>query len=85
MRKLLFAALALSAFASLDITPATARDFPYCIRGRDFAGFGECSFPTYAACAATASGLFAYCDRNPFYRGPVAAPRQGRRTHRRVY
>jgi hypothetical protein len=85
MRKLLFAALALSAFASLDITPAAARDFPYCIRGRDYAGFGECSFPTYAACAATASGRFAYCERNPFYNAPPDAPRRGRRVHRRAY
>ncbi|WP_156186887.1 DUF3551 domain-containing protein, partial [Afipia felis] len=30
MRKLLFAALALSAYASLDITPAAAQEYPYC-------------------------------------------------------
>jgi len=85
MRKLLFAALALSAFASLDITPAAARDYPFCIRGRDYTGFGECSYPTYAACAAAASGRFAYCDRNPFYQVPANGPRRGRSADRQTY
>lgn len=86
MRKLLFAALALSAYASLDITPAAAQEGPYCIKGRDYTGYGECSYPTYAACAAAASGRFAYCDVNPFYnRGTPEAPRRGRRVYREVY
>ncbi|GAA3852875.1 DUF3551 domain-containing protein [[Pseudomonas] carboxydohydrogena] len=86
MRKLLFAALALSAYASLDITPAAAQEYPYCIRGRDYTGYGECNYPSYAACAAAASGRFAYCDINPFYnRGTPDAPRRGRRVYRETY
>ena len=85
MRKLLFAALALSAYTSLDITPAAAHEQPYCIRGRDYTGYGECSYPSYAACAGAASGRFAYCDRNPFYPSAPDAPRRGRRVYREVY
>jgi len=85
MRKLLFAALALSAFASLDITPAAAQEYPFCIRGRDYPGFGDCSYPSYAACAAAASGRFAYCDANPFIQRAPDAPRRGRRVYRETY
>ncbi|EFI50186.1 DUF3551 domain-containing protein [Afipia sp. 1NLS2] len=85
MRKLLFAALALSAYASLDITPAAAQEYPYCIRGRDYPGFGDCSYPSYAACAAAASGRFAYCERNPFIQRVPDAPRPGRRVYRETY
>lgn len=85
MRKLLFAALALSAFASLDITPAAAQGYPFCIRGRDYPGFGDCSYPSYQACAATAAGLFAYCEANPFYRRAPDAPRRSRRVYRETY
>jgi hypothetical protein len=85
MRKLLFAALALSAFTSLDIAPAAAHSYPFCIRGRDYPGFGDCSYPSYAACAATASGLFAYCEANPFYHRAPDAPRRSRRVYRETY
>lgn len=85
MRKLLFAALALGAYASLDTTPAAAQEYPYCIRGRDYPGFGDCSYPSYAACAAAASGRFAYCERNPFIQRGPEAPRPGRRIYRETY
>jgi len=85
MRKLLLAALALGAFASLNVTPAAAYDYPFCIRGRDYPGFGDCSYPSYAACAATASGLYAYCEANPFFRRAPDAPRRARRAYRNTY
>lgn len=85
MRKLLFAALALGAYANLDITPAAAQEYPYCIRGRDYPGFGDCSYPSYAACASAASGRFAYCERNPFLQRAPDAPRRARRAYRNAY
>jgi hypothetical protein len=51
-----------------DALPASARDFPYCIKGCDFgAGAGDCSFSSLAQCQATASGRDAYCGANPYF------------------
>ena len=44
---------------------ASARDYPYCIQGDDFAGgVGECIFDTSAQCHAAASGRTASCTEN---------------------
>lgn len=68
MRALFLATMALAALAGLSTTPAEARDYPFCIKGRDYAAsVGDCRFPSYAACQASAAGTFSYCDRNPFY------------------
>ncbi|NVN86341.1 MAG: DUF3551 domain-containing protein [Rhodopseudomonas sp.] len=81
MRIALIALLALGAVSAIDTTPAEARDYPFCIKGRDYdQPLGDCSFTTYAQCQASASGRFAYCDANPYY-GYAAEPRQ-RRGHR---
>lgn len=66
MKSALLAFLALAASTIIDIAPAAARDYPYCLVGRDFAGFGDCKFDTYAQCQASASGRQATCDANPF-------------------
>jgi hypothetical protein len=85
MRTLLFALVALGTLTAMNPTPAAARDYPYCIKGRDYPGNGDCAFDTYRQCLATASGLFAWCDRNPFFAGYVErerAPRRYRHHHR---
>ncbi|HEY0219774.1 MAG TPA: DUF3551 domain-containing protein, partial [Afipia sp.] len=42
--------------------------YPFCMKGQENpSGTGDCSFPSYAACQASASGTFSYCIRNPFY------------------
>jgi hypothetical protein len=46
-------------------SPATARDFPYCLQGRMWGYPGNCQFDTYQQCAATASGTDASCGVNP--------------------
>jgi Protein of unknown function (DUF3551) len=47
---------------------ASAREFPYCIKGCDFGGgAGDCSFASLAQCRATASGRDAYCAANPYF------------------
>jgi hypothetical protein len=69
MRKAFFALLALSSVAAIDATSsAEARDYPFCIKGREYDQvLGDCSFTTYQQCQATASGRYAYCDTNPYY------------------
>jgi hypothetical protein len=64
-----FQALMLCAAASMAAAlPATARDYPFCIKGCDYgAGQGDCSFSSYRQCQASASGRLAYCDPNPYF------------------
>jgi hypothetical protein len=87
MRKLLLPIVAIGILAGfgIDSSPAAAREYPFCIKGRDHPGNGDCSFPSYAACAATASGQYAYCDRNPSFVAYNSAPPRRHRHHRRVY
>lgn len=86
MRTLLFALMAFGTMAAMDTTPAAARDYPYCIKGADYMGLGDCSFDSYQQCMATASGRYAYCSENPFYAGYAQrsepAPRRHYRHHR---
>lgn len=83
MRYLSFA-LALAA-VGLAIPPAQAqaREYPFCLQGRDTAGGrGDCSYPTYQACRATAAGTYAGCYANPYVTydpEPVLQPRPRRR------
>ena len=54
-----FMAIALSA------APAAARDYPYCLQGREWGYPGNCEFMSYPQCQATASGTNSYCGLNP--------------------
>lgn len=49
----------------LASTPASARDFPYCLQGGEWGYPGNCQFDSYQQCMATASGTRAGCDINP--------------------
>jgi hypothetical protein len=81
MRKLVLAMMALTAAGAANLatsTPAAAYDYPWCVQGRDTGIPGDCSYQTYAQCAASASGRFAYCNINPrvaFGRLPPRRPR----------
>jgi hypothetical protein len=85
MPNFLWAAIAAGALASTGIlsAPAQARDYPFCIKFKSYAGpRGDCSFDTYQQCLATASGRLAWCDTNPYFVYPeprVAYPRKPRR------
>jgi hypothetical protein len=47
------------------LNAASAKDYPYCIQGDDFAGgAGECIFATHVQCQAAASGRTAFCTEN---------------------
>jgi Protein of unknown function (DUF3551) len=77
MRKLMLAILVLSAAGAMTAVSARharvhyapvyegPRAYAWCITGRETGVPGDCSYQTYAQCAATASGRQAYCDVNP--------------------
>ena len=65
--KTLFALLTIAAAVVLNTFPVAAQNSPFCLRGCNF-GYSDCSFGTYQQCQASASGLTAWCDANPFYR-----------------
>jgi len=70
MRRAFLSLLALSAVAAVGAaSPAQARDYPFCLKAREYlAPLGDCSYTSYAQCQASASGRYAYCDVNPFYK-----------------
>jgi hypothetical protein len=83
MQKALLALMAV--FAVSAAMPASAREFPYCIKGCDFgAGAGDCSFSTLAQCQATASGRDASCAANPYFnaKAEMQTDRSGQRGRR---
>lgn len=85
IRAVLAASIAAGVAALVSASPAAARDYPFCIKGSDYdSSVGDCRFDTIQACNASASGLLAYCDANPYFRGPqppVGRPRGSRRTY----
>ncbi len=84
MRKMLLALAVLGAGYAMQQQPAEAQvgHYPFCMQGRDTTGgAGDCSYPTYQACMATASGTFAWCYQNPYFSydaAPQPRPRQRR-------
>ena len=64
--RIVFLAFVTSAVVFLTgINAASAKDYPYCIHGDDFAGgAGECIYTTHAQCQAAASGRTALCTGN---------------------
>ena len=70
MRSFFLAAVAIGAAIPMIGAPASAqaRDYPFCIKGSDYmSSVGDCSFDTYQQCLDTASGRYAWCDRNPYF------------------
>ena len=65
MRIVFVAFVTLAVVFLTGINAASAKDYPYCIQGDDFAGgVGECIFSTNAQCHAAASGRTASCTEN---------------------
>jgi hypothetical protein len=86
MRKVILALLAASALAMVGTAPAEAvgTRHPFCLQGDDHPALSDCSWDSYEACQATASGQHLWCIQNPFYvaggdprayRGRQRAPR----------
>lgn len=86
MRKTQLAMLTLGAAVLagfMTVTPAAARDYPWCAQGGEYDYPGECTYSTYEQCQASVSGRLLYCDRNPrFGYGQQQIPQP--RPHRRV-
>lgn len=83
MRAALLAVMAIGTLAAIGMAPAEARDYPYCIKGKQWLSpLGDCSFTSYQQCQATASGRFAYCDINPFYNSSNEMRGESRRYRR---
>lgn len=82
--QLVFAALAATVLAGFaGMTPAMARDYPWCAQGGEYDYPGECAYSTYEQCQASVSGRLLFCDRNPrFAYGQVQPPQP--RPHRRA-
>jgi len=74
MRQIIGAA----AFAAMVLAaaPAAARDYPYCLQGRDWGYPGLCQFMSYGQCEVTASGTFSYCGINPRFAYGAPPPRR---------
>jgi hypothetical protein len=86
MRRAWLALMTAGAVSVAIATPASARDFPYCIKGCDFgAGGGDCSFVSLAQCQATASGRDAYCAANPYFNAKAEMPTDRSRQHVRRF
>jgi hypothetical protein len=86
MQRAWLALMAAGAVSAAAAMPASAREFPYCIKGCDFgAGGGDCSFVSLAQCQATASGRDAYCDANPYFNAKAEMQTDRNRQHRRRF
>jgi uncharacterized protein DUF3551 len=84
MRKTILAiatVVAAGAASLVGSAPAAAYDYPYCLQGRGVGIPGDCSYPNYASCMASASGRGLYCNINP----RVAFGQQQRRAPRNYY
>lgn len=81
---LILAALAAIVLAGLaGVTPAAARDYPWCAQGGEYDYPGECAYSTYEQCQASVSGRLLFCDRNPRLAYGLDRPPQPR-PHRRA-
>ncbi|AUC97303.1 hypothetical protein QU42_10500 [Bradyrhizobium sp. UASWS1016] len=71
MRTMILAAASVAALAGLGAAPAHAVGvrYPFCIQGDRYPGLSTCSYPSYQACMATASGIGQTCVANPYYAG----------------
>ena len=86
MRKTILEVITVLAACAASVAgsaPAVAYDYPWCAQGKGFGIPGDCSYPTYAACMASASGRFLTCNINP--RVAYGQQRQPRRPSRYSY
>jgi hypothetical protein len=72
----LFGLLSAGAVTMAGTGSAAAFDYPFCIQGGEMGIPGDCSYPSYEACLATASGRNVYCNINPrvAFRAPQLDP-----------
>jgi uncharacterized protein DUF3551 len=76
MRSVFLALLATSAFTLGALVPANAVGVrhAFCLQGDEYPGLSNCTYDTYAQCAASASGRFLTCVANPYFAGQTGDP-----------
>jgi hypothetical protein len=79
----LFGLLSAGAVTVAGTGSAAAHDYPFCLQGQEIGIPGDCSYPSYEACLAAASGRGLYCNINP--RVAFQAPQPEPRRHGRRY
>jgi hypothetical protein len=82
MRNLILAAAAVAGISAMASSPASAASYAYCMTSQAFGT--DCTYPTYAACQATASGLGYDCIVNPsaaYDNRGYGEPRRSRRSY----
>lgn len=77
----IFTVLAAGAATLVGSAQAVAYDYPYCLQGWDVGLPGDCSYPSYAACMASASGRGLYCNVNPRAAFGALPPRRAPRNY----
>jgi hypothetical protein len=84
MRKTQLALLTLGATVLAGVatvTPAAARDYPWCAQGGGYDYPGDCTYSTYEQCQASVSGRLMACGSNPLVAyGQAPQPQPRRRT-----
>ena len=83
--KILVALFAIATACLLNTVPAAAQNAAFCLRGCDF-GYSNCTFSSYAQCQASASGLTAWCEANPYFHqvSDVQQPAHARYSKRKL-
>jgi hypothetical protein len=68
--------LSLLAAAAATGGRAQAQNYPWCAHysGGSMGGAMNCGFTTFQQCLDTVSGIGGFCERNDWYKPPVAAP-----------
>jgi hypothetical protein len=86
MRHLLIATAAAAGLSGLAVstTPAEARDYPYCLQGRQQGYPGLCNFSSFQQCKAAASGTNSDCGINPRFAYGAQEPYGDRFYHSRA-
>jgi hypothetical protein len=86
MRRAIWALMVCCAALASSAIPAAAQDYPFCLKGCDFAGGrGDCSFSSYQQCQASASGRDAYCAEIPYFTAKAEMQPDRSRQSRRRY
>jgi len=70
------ALIILSVLIAAMSTRAEAQNYPWCAQysGGGMGGAMNCGFTTFQQCLDTVSGIGGFCERNNWYRPPVAGP-----------
>lgn len=87
MRKTQLALLTLGATVLagvVTVTPAAARDYPWCAQGGEYDYPGECAYSTYEQCQASVSGRLLFCGPNPLVAAYGQAPQRQPQPRRRT-